>query len=94
MKLIKITSVPSSNIESIHAKFLEIFIEEVKQFDFKFSVLCFQECWTDGQMDRWTDGQTDRRTGGQMDRWTDGQMDRWTDGQMDRWTAISTVRNV
>ena len=40
-------SVLSSNIESIHAKFheLEIFIEEVKQFDFKFSVLCFQECW-------------------------------------------------
>ena len=40
-------SVLSYNIESMHAKLheLDIFIEEVKRFDFKFSVLCFQECW-------------------------------------------------
>ena len=37
----------SSNIQSIHAKFnkLEILIEEFKDINFKFTVICLQECW-------------------------------------------------
>ena len=40
-------SILSSNIESINAKYseLEIFIEQLKQQNFKFSAICLQECW-------------------------------------------------
>ena len=40
-------SILSSNIESINAKFSEIeaFLEELNRINFKFSLICFQECW-------------------------------------------------
>ena len=37
----------STNIKSINAKHSEIeaFLEELKLINFKFSLICFQECW-------------------------------------------------
>ena len=37
----------STNIESINAKHCEIeaFLEELNRINFKFSLICFQECW-------------------------------------------------
>ena len=37
----------SFNIEFINAKFneLTIFIEELESINFKFSIICLQECW-------------------------------------------------
>ena len=37
----------STNIESINAKHSEIeaFLEELNLINFKFSLICFQECW-------------------------------------------------
>ena len=35
------------NIQSIHSTFheLEVFIETLHNIDFKFNVICLQECW-------------------------------------------------
>ena len=40
-------SILSMNIQSIHAKFqeLEVFIETLQNVDFKFNIICLQECW-------------------------------------------------
>ena len=40
-------SILSMNIQSIHAKFqeLEVFIETLQNEDFKFNIICLQECW-------------------------------------------------
>ena len=42
-----IFSVLSLNIQSINAKFseLETFVEELQNSQFKFNVICLQECW-------------------------------------------------
>ena len=40
-------SILSSNIQSINAKFneLEMFVEDLRSINFKFSVICLQEMW-------------------------------------------------
>ena len=40
-------SILSMNIQSIHAKFQEreMFIETLQNGDFKFNIICLQECW-------------------------------------------------
>ena len=40
-------SMLSLNIQSIDAKFqeLEVFIETLQNVDFKFNIICLQECW-------------------------------------------------
>ena len=40
-------SILSMNIQSIHAKFqeLDVFIETLQNVDFKFNIICLQECW-------------------------------------------------
>ena len=47
----KYFSVFSSNIESINTKHaeLELFIEQLKQQNFRFSAICLQECWLTNQ---------------------------------------------
>ena len=44
-------SILSMNIQSIHAKFheLEVFIETLQNVDFKFNIICLQECWLSEQ---------------------------------------------
>ena len=44
----------SSNVESINAKMNEIeaFAEELSQKYFKFSLICFQECWLSDNDDK------------------------------------------
>ena len=51
-----IFSVLSLNIQSINAKFseLETFVEELHNVQFKFNVICLQECWIRDQTDAWT----------------------------------------
>ena len=51
-----IFSVLSLNIQSINAKFseLETFVEELLNVQFKFSVICLQECWICDQTDTCT----------------------------------------
>ena len=46
-------SILSMNIQSIHAKFheLEVFIETLQNVDFKFNIICLQECWLSEQTD-------------------------------------------
>ena len=46
-------SILSMNIQSIHAKFqeLEVFIETLQTIDFKFNIICLQECWISEQID-------------------------------------------
>ena len=41
------------NIQSIHSKFheLEVFIETLHNIDFKFNIICLQECWLSDQTD-------------------------------------------
>ena len=41
------------NIQSIHYKFheLEVFIETLHNIDFKFNVICLQECWLSDETD-------------------------------------------
>ena len=56
-KLIKTThankqlSILSMNIQSMHVKFqeLEVFIETLQTIDFKFNIICLQECWLSEQ---------------------------------------------
>ena len=47
-------SILSSNVESINAKMNEIeaFVEELSQMHFKFSLMCFQECWLSDNDDK------------------------------------------
>ena len=51
-----IFSVLSLNIQSINAKFseLETFVEELHNSQFKFNVICLQECWIRDQSDACT----------------------------------------
>ena len=51
-----IFSVLSLNIQSINAKFseLETFVEELHNVQFKFNVICLQECWIRDQTDACT----------------------------------------
>ena len=51
-----IFSVLSLNIQSINAKFseLETFVEELQNSQFKFNVICLQECWIRDQSDTCT----------------------------------------
>ena len=44
-------SILSMNIQSIHAKFqeLEVVIEPLQTIDFKFNIICLQECWLSEQ---------------------------------------------
>ena len=51
-----IFSVLSLNIQSINAKFseLETFVEELLSVQFKFNVICLQECWIRDQTDTCT----------------------------------------
>ena len=51
-----IFSVLSLNIQSINAKFsqLEMFVEELHNVQFKFNVICLQECWIRDQTDACT----------------------------------------
>ena len=51
-----IFSVLSLNIQSINAKFSEIetFVEELHNVQFKFNVICLQECWIRDQTDACT----------------------------------------
>ena len=51
-----IFSVLSLNIQSINAKFseLETFVEELHNSQFKFNVICLQECWIRDQSDTCT----------------------------------------
>ena len=46
-------SILSMNIQSIHAKFqeLEVFIETLQNVDFRFNIICLQECWLSEQTD-------------------------------------------
>ena len=46
-------SILSMNIQSIHSKFheLEVFIETLHNIDFKFNIICLQECWLSDQTD-------------------------------------------
>ena len=46
-------SILSMNIQSIHAKFqeLEVFIETLQNVDFKFNIICLQQCWLSEQTD-------------------------------------------
>ena len=46
-------SILSMNIQSIHSKFheLEVFIETLHNIDFKFNVICLQECWLSDETD-------------------------------------------
>ena len=41
------------NIQSIHSTFheLEVFIETLHNIDFKFNVICLQECWLSDETD-------------------------------------------
>ena len=41
------------NRQSIHAKFqeLEVVIESLQTIDFKFNIICLQECWITEQTD-------------------------------------------
>ena len=51
-----IFSVLSLNIQSINAKFseLETFVDELHNVQFKFNVICLQECWIRDQTDTCT----------------------------------------
>ena len=44
-------SILGMNIQSIYAKFqeLEVFIETLQSVDFKFNIICLQECWLSEQ---------------------------------------------
>ena len=48
-----IFSILRLNIQSINAKFseLEKFVEELHNVQFKFNVICLQECWISDQTD-------------------------------------------
>ena len=47
----KLISILSLNIQCIYAKFyeLEAFIEELRNLQYKFNVICLQECWISDQ---------------------------------------------
>ena len=47
-------SILSSTVESINAKMNEIeaFVEELNQMHFKFSLMCFLECWLSDNDDK------------------------------------------
>ena len=46
-------SILSMNTKSIYSKFhvLEVFIETLHNIDFKFNIICLQECWLSDQTD-------------------------------------------